>query len=412
MPCAASMMPRAGRGWVVFVGCFVLPSAAAFAEPYIAVREGLRCSACHVNMNGGGKRTELVSTHARDLLHYPDFFGRFSNPPEFFTGDINKYVSLGADLRASNTAVFQDGKPDPDGVFRGRVSNDEVFRGRLDTDRLEVTEAVGYLEVRVIPDYLSIYVDQRFQPTTDNREAFGLLQGVLPWDGYVKAGRMFLPYGLQLQDDGAFIRGGTNGSISTGFSFNQQQAAFELGFQPGPFTLVAALSDGAPNDRDLQVTTSASVLLTDLPIVRNLLLGNSFSRVGPPGSGDRGTNETIVFGFFAGSNVGPLTYLGEADFRSDRSPDTQNRSVGRFIAYGEADYLLFGWLNMKAATDYSDNDGTVGDTNDSENRVSVGLEPFLNRFLQPRLFYRVSNGIRRDPTHNQGIILAEVHAFF
>jgi hypothetical protein len=408
----AKMMRSARILWAVFAGCVLLPTAPVLAEPYIAMREGLRCSACHVNMNGGGKRTELVSTHARDLLHYPNFFGPFSNPPEFLSGDINKYVSLGADLRASGTAVFQDGKPDPDGVFRGRVSNDKVFRDRLDKARLEVTEAVGYIELRLIPDYLMLYVDQRVQPTSDNREAFGLLRGVLPWNGYVKAGRMFLPYGLQLQDDGAFIRSGTNGSNNTGFSFNQQQAAFELGFEPGPFTLVAALSDGSSNDRDLQVTTTASVLLTDLPVVRNLLLGNSFSRAGPPATGNRGSNETIVLGLFAGSNLGGLTYLGEADFRSDRSPDTQNHSVGRFIAYGEADYLLLGWLNLKAAVDYSDNDGNVHDVNDSENRVSVGLEPFLNRFLQPRLFYRVSNGIRRDPTHNQSVVLAEVHAFF
>jgi len=404
---------RSLRTFLAFLAqCLVLFSAPAFAEPYIALREGLRCSACHANMNGGGKRTELVATHARDLLHYPGFLGSFSNPPEFFNGEINKYVALGADVRASNIAVFQDGKPDADGVFRGRVRNDRVLRGRLERNDMQVTEAVGYLEVRLLPQYLTLYVDQRFEPTTDNREAFGLLRGILPWNGYVKAGRMFLPYGLQLQDNGAFIRGGTNGSISTGFSFDQQQAAFELGFEPGPFTLVAAVSEGASNDRDLQVTATASVLLKELPVVRNLVLGGSFSRAGPPASANRGTNETMVFGFFAGSNLGRLTYLGEADFRSDCGTDTDNRSVGRFIAYGEADYLLFGWLNLKAAIDYSDSDGTLRDVNDSENRVSVGLEPFLNRFVQPRLFYRVSNGIRKDPTHNQSVILAELHLFF
>lgn len=382
------------------------------AEPYIAVREGFRCSACHVNMTGGGKRTDLVATHARDILHYPNFFGKFSNPPEFFTGEINKYLALGADLRASNTAIFQDGKPDPDGTFRGQVSNDEVFRGRLEEDKLDVTEALGYLDVRLIPDYLTVYVDQRFQPTTDNREAFGLLRGVLPWNGYVKAGRMFLPYGLQLQDDTAFIRGGNNGSVTTGFSFNVQQAAFEVGFEPGPFTVIAAVSDGSSNDRDVQITTTESVLLTDVPVVRTVLLGNSFSRVGPPATGDHGSNQTVVFGFFAASNLGRLTYLGEADFRDDRSPDTNNHWVGRFIAYGEGDYLFFDWLNLKVAVDYSDSDGNIHDVNDSENRVSIGLEPFLNRFLQPRLFYRVSNGVRKDPTHNQSIILAEIHALF
>lgn len=403
------------RGCGVILVSVLLWAAPTWAEPYIAAREGLRCSACHVNMTGGGKRTDLVSTHARELLHYPTFLGQLTNPPDFFTGEINKYLALGADLRVSDTAIFQDGKPDPDGVFRGRVRNDQVFRGRLEKNDLDVTEAVLYGEVRLIPDYLTFYVDQRVQPQTDNREAFGVLRGVFPWNGYIKAGRMFLPYGLQLQDDTAFIRGGANGSITSGFSFNVQHSAFEIGLEPGPVTLIAAVSKGSSSsDRDVQVTTTASVLFTDVPVVRNLLMGNSFSRVGTPGG------ETIIFGFFGASNLGRLTYLGEADFRSDRTPDTHGRSVGRFIAYGEGDYLLFGWLNVKAAVDYSDDDGTLVDPttkqlalgDDSENRVSIGLEPFLNRFLQPRLFYRVSNGIRRDPMHNQSIILAEIHLFF
>jgi hypothetical protein len=386
----------------------LLLAAPALAEPYFAVREGLRCSACHTNMNGGGKRTDLVSTHARDLLHYPNFFGQFSNPPDFFNGEINKYFAVGADLRASNTAIFQNLERN------GEVSNNKAFRGRLERDSLDVTEAVAYFELRLLPDYLTVYVDQRFQPSTDNREAFALLHGVLPWNGYVKAGRMFLPYGLQLQDDAAFIRGGQNGSANSGFSFNQQEGAFEVGFEPGPFTLVAAVSEGPSGDRDLRVTTTESVLFTDLPVVRTVFVGNSFSRVGPPGT------ETVLFGFFAGTNIERLTVLGEGDFRSDRTSVTQGRSVGRFLGYGEADYLFFDWLNFKATVDYADDDGTLVDPNtnqlaladDSENRVSIGLEPFLNRFVQPRIFYRVSNGVRTQATHNQDVLLAEVHVFF
>src|SRR5439155_16174756 len=126
----ALMRFRIAFGWLL------LCAAPALAEPYLAVREGLRCSACHTNMNGGGKRTDLVTTHARDLLHYPSFFGTFSSPPEFFNGEINKFVALGADLRASETATFQDLGAN------GRVENDKVFRGRLETNRIDVTEAV------------------------------------------------------------------------------------------------------------------------------------------------------------------------------------------------------------------------------------------------------------------------------
>ncbi len=379
----------------------VATAGTAGAEPYMAIREGFQCSGCHVNITGGGKRSDIVSTHPQEILHYPDYLSTFSSPADAFSGDVNKYVGVGADLRVSEQAIFQDA-PDAN----GEVNNNTAFRGRLEENDLAATEAVGYLEVRLIPDLLTFYVDQRVSPNTNNREAFGLIRG-LPWNGFLKAGRMFLPYGLQLQDDHAFIRGGNNGSATTGFSFEQQQAAFEMGIQPGPYSLIVALSDGAPGDRDVQVTGTASAMLTDLPVVRNALVGSSFSRVGPSGS------ETLLFGFFGGTNLERLTLLGEVDFRSDRSATTGGQTAGTFISYAEADYLLLGWLNIKAAFDYADDDGNQSTrVDDAENRVTLGVEPFLNRFLQPRLFYRVSNGVRDQPTHNQDLLMAELHFFF
>jgi hypothetical protein len=400
---------------VAFCFALVLSLAAmrAVAEPYIAVREGMRCSACHTNVTGGGKRTDLVATHAKDLLHYPDFFGPFSRPLEYFTGELNPYVALGGDLRTSATLIFQSlGE-------NGRVRNDRVFRGRLEQTRLETTQATLYGEFRLIPERVSLYVDQRFQPTTDNREAFALLKGFLPWAGFVKVGRMYLPYGLQLQDDEAFIRGGRSrgsSSASTGFSFNLQEHGALVGFEPGKWSLLFAVTDGSAGDRDVRTVGTVYAVYDEVPLVRTLMIGGSASRVAPP------SGETLVFGFFAGTNLGPLTILGEADFRSDKGRSTLGRRVGQFLAYGEADYLLFGWLNLKAAIDYADSDGqlvrqlgstTVLDTaNDAEHRVSLGLEPFLNRFVQPRLFYRINNGIRSNPTHNQNVLLLEAHVFF
>jgi hypothetical protein len=412
------MVPRVLCRCGVIAGWLLLVVAPALAEPYFAVREGLPCSACHVNMNGGGMRTDLVSTHARDILHYPNFFGAFSNPPEFFTGEINKFVSIGSDLRASYTAVFQDlgSNQDCSAAIQAQsstvrcVDNNKVFRDRLESNSIDVNEAELYGHVRLIPDYLSFYIDEQFQPTTTTREVFGLLRGILPWNGYFKAGRMFLPYGLQLQQDQAFIRGGrTNGSssISTGFSFNTQEPAFEIGFEPGPLTLVTAVSKpSGSSQRDVRTTSTASALFTDVPVVRNVLVGGSFSYVGLP------DGESWLFGFFGGSNIERLTFLGEVDFLNDKNQMTNGRTIGRFIAYGEGDYLLFGWMNVKANGEYSDNDGTLGDTSDSENAVSFGVEPFLNRFLQLRLFYQINNGISTNPTHNQNVLLAEVHLFF
>ncbi len=385
--------------WLLVVAA-VLWAVPAVAEPYIAVREGFKCSACHVNMTGGGKRTELVAAHARDFLHYPNFFAALAKPADAFTGEVySPYVSIGADLRTDLTAIFQERGGD------GTVNNNTAFRGRLDEVDIDVSEAVGYLEVRLIPDWLTFYLDQQFAPNTSTREVWGLLR--LPWDFYAKGGKMFLPYGLQLQDDDAFIRGGRNGSVTTGFSFDQQQAAFELGWEPGPVAAAVAVSDGASNDRDLQVTGTVSAMFTELPVVRNALIGGSATRSGPPGT------QTVVFGFFGGTNLGPVTYLGEVDFRDDKDNSTGGKHRGTFIHYSELDYLAFDWLNVKLAFDYADDDGDLSQrANDSENRVSFGLEPFFSRFLQTRFFYRVGNGVESNPSHNQDLWTLEVHLFF
>lgn len=386
-----------GQGLKIVLAAALLARALpALAEPYMAVREGQRCSACHVNVTGGGKRTDLVTMHAKDVMRYPNFFEKLSKPVEAFGGDINQYLAIGADLRTSATLIMQELGAD------GTVSNNTAFRGRLDEVEIEVNEFNLYGDIRLIPDVLTLYVDQRFAPSTTTREAWGMLR--LPYNIFLKGGRMFLPYGLQLQDDFAFIRGGRNGSATTGFSFNQQQPAFEVGFEPDPFSIIAAVSEGPPGDRDVQVTTTAYGIVDDLPVVRNLLFGASFSRTGPPGV------QTNVFGFFTGTNLGPFTYLGEVDFRYENSDATGDEWRGTFIHYSELNYLAFGWLNTKVAFDYADDDGDISQrADDSENRVSVGIEPFLSRFLQLRLFYRVSNGIESNPSHNQDLWIAELH---
>jgi len=385
------------------VGAILGYGSTSRAEPYMAVREGLPCAACHTNITGGGKRTDLVATHANEILHVPDwdFMSTFNRPTDAFTGEINQYVALGADLRVSYQAVFQD-EPNAD----GEVDNDKIFRGNLLNNDVLVNEAVGYFEARLIPDVLSIYVDQQVAPNTNNREAWGMIK--LPWWGsFMKAGRMFLPYGLQLEDDTAFIREGYNGSANTGFGFDQSQAAFEVGVQPDPVSAIVAVSNGTSSDNDVQVTGTLSAMFTDVPVVRNVYVGGSFSTVNPPGS------STTLFGFFAGFNLYQLTVLGEIDFGNYRNSQTNGANVGTFISYVEADYLFFDWLNLKTAFNYADYDGSLAiHTDDSENRFEIGLEPFINRFFQPRLFYYIGNGVRSLPSHNQNVLMAQLHFFF
>jgi hypothetical protein len=380
----------------------LLWSAAAAAEPYFAVREGQKCSACHVNMTGGGMRTSFVSAHAKEILHYPNWWAPLTKPTEPFTGELNQYVALGADLRVDMTAIMQDKGAD------GTVKNNTAFRGRLEEFDVNVNQATVYLNINLIPDLLNFYVDTRFAPSLDTREVWAM--ALLPWDVYLKAGEMFLPYGLQLQDDNAFIRGGRNGSATTGFSFNVSQPAFEIGWEPGPVSFAAAVSQGIVDDRDVQGTGTLYALFDEVPVVRSVLLGTSGSYAGT----SDGSNGWV--GAFTGFNLGQFTYLGEVDFGFFDFVDPlsdQRVKPGAFITYSEGNYLLFDWLNLKVAFDYADYDGSLPrQGSDAENRFSIGLEPFLARFLQTRFFYRVSNGIETNPSHNQDLWTFELHAFF
>ncbi len=396
------------RGMALFVTLLLGAVAPAAAEPYFALRNGAQCADCHVNITGGGMRTGFVSAHAREILKYPNWFDELTKPIESFDGAINDYVAIGANLRASANFIFQD-NPGEDGL----VDNNEVFRTRLDEIDLDLDQAVTYLSVSPIPDLLEFYVDLRLAPTTDAREAWGMIY--LPKDFFLKVGRMFLPYGLQIQDDDSFIRAGRNNSATTGFSFDLRETAAELGWVSGPWAVYAAVSEGA-GDRDVRVTADASgvfrevpFLQSDIPLVDNVLFGFSASRNGGP-------EESYQFAGYGGFSIGPLIYLGEIDFVERRvmSPGENGKQYrGGFIHYSELNYLLFDWLNVKLAFDYADFDGDLTQrADDSENRVSVGLEPFLAKFLQTRLFYRVSNGIESNAQHNQSILSAEVHLFF
>src|SRR5262249_19828671 len=174
------------------------------------------------------------------------------------------------------------------------------------------------------PDVATLYVDENLNGGATNREAFGLIRGFLPWDTYVKAGRMFPAFGLRVWDDDAFIRS------RTGFTFQNPDEGGEIGFAPGPFFFATTITNGTQGDKDVQATVNGYGVFQEIPVVQNIMAGASFARQ---------SDKRNVAGLYAGSNLWKFTYLGEVDFINDNQVATQGHR-DHLAAYAEVDLLL------------------------------------------------------------------------
>jgi len=137
-------------------------------------------------------------------------------------------------------------------------------------------------------------------------------------------------------------------------------------------------------------------VIEDVPVVRNVLAGGSFARQ---------SNQRWVGGVYGGANLWKLTYLGEFDRIDDRKLGSPGRQDD-FAAYGEVDWLLLDWLNLRGTFDF------VKVSNDrDQTRFGIGAEPFINRVIQPRIQYRINNGSPSKPEQNQPELWLELHFF-
>jgi len=362
----------------------VAVASAARAEPYLMVREGAKCSDCHTNQTGGGKRTAFAQIHSHDILHDLDLLP-IPRGVKAFNGEVNQWISVGSDLRVRNTTTFEDPPKN------GRVSNRKAFREDVTSNDTDVYEFLGYAQVDLWPDVATFYVDENLNGGATNREVFGLFKGFLPWDSYFKAGRMFPAFGLRVFDDEAFIRS------RSGFTFQNPDEGAEIGIAPGPFFMASTVTNGQDGDKDVQATVNAYAVIQDLPVVRHFMGGASFARQ---------SDKRNVAAVYGGSNLWRFSYLGEVDFIHDHQVSTVGKR-DQLAAYAEVDLLLFDWLNIRGTFDF------VKVSNDQDQvRYAIGAEPFINRVIQPRIQYRINNGVPTEPDQNTDQLIIELHLFF
>lgn len=345
----------------LFAGVFVFAILPCRAEPYLAIRTGFKCSQCHVNRTGGGKRTDFGVIYAQTKLYMKIISS--AKRSTFFSGKLNELISIGANFRANDISLFEFESPADQADFSNNSS---------------ISEANVYFQMEVIPDVLTVYVDQTLAPSTTNREFFGLIQN-LPGNSYLKVGQMLLPYGFRLLNDDAFIRN------ETGYSYNRSDTGVEVGVEPGPFSLVANVTDN-------------QLSLVGSTVFRRVRVGGSFGR----NIRQRGD---YVLGAFAGVNFGRFTLLGEGDF-------IHRNDIDRFAGIAELNLLIRQGFNFKATYEFFDRNTDVSNDRDGQDRFTFGVEPFITQFLQLGIFYRINRFIPQNARQNQDQLTLQFHVFF
>jgi hypothetical protein len=253
-------------------------------------------------------------------------------------------------------------------------------------DQAVIRESNLYVNIELVKNFLNAYIDETIAGSVSNREFYGMVS--LPGNSYLKFGNMLLPYGFRLMDDDAFVRNNTN------YTYNRHDLGYEAGIEPGPFSLVANVT----ND---QLSGVGSVIIRNTPVIRTFRLGGSY------GTGirkkDRGKKQT--YGVFGGFALGMFTVLAERDWIKDDP-------VRSIADYAELDFLPMQGLNFKFVYEYLWPDRDVPVATNGRRRVSLGAEPFLTQFLQVGIYYRRNDWIPQNLAKNQDEIFGRLHVFF
>lgn len=346
------------------LGC--APPAAA--EPYLAVREGLKCAACHVNPTGGGMRSAFGSVYGQTQLPATPADGDLLSRWAGVTGGL---LAAGADLRTG--ATFLD-VPGEDG--QNAFANQEMR---------------AYLAANVVPGRLLVYIDQSLSPASLNQEAYARL-----WSGdwYLKAGRMYLPYGLRLQDDSAFIR------RVPGINFAAPDNGAEVGFEGGAWSAQLAVTNGSGGGPEQDNGKQASLRVEYVQAGWRAGASANFN--------DSAAGQRRMGNLFAGLRTGAVAWLAEADVIVDDGFITGERRLGAGLL--EANWHVVRGHNLKLTGEYFDPDLDVPE--DQQTRHSLVWEYTPMPFLQLRLGGRWAEGIPQNPLQNQRLALVELHGFF
>ncbi|MBS1201102.1 MAG: hypothetical protein H6R27_1780 [Proteobacteria bacterium] len=356
---------------VIIVAGAGLRPVAALGEPYLAVEMGFKCGQCHANPTGGGLRNLFGNAWSRSQLSARNI-GAPDRAP--WLGQVNEHLSLGGDLRADAERV-------------------EV-PGAETTSELRLSDVRLYVDAQVVPGRLSVYVDERLAPgNATTMEAYARLTSATG-SYYLKAGRMYLPFGWRLEDDNALVR------QLSGINMQAPDEGVEVGLELDSWSAQLALSNGSAGGPE---TDDGKQLVTRIEVVWPAW---RFGVSGLVNDADAGTRTAV--GLFAGMRLGPTNWLAEADYVDDEGLGADGRQL--LASLIEANWQIVRGHNLKITYEWLDPDTDVDE--DEQSRSSVVYEWSPIEFVQVRAGVRQFDGPSQIETQNRTQIFLQLHGYF
>jgi hypothetical protein len=346
-------------------------ASSAHAEPYLAVGQGAKCSQCHVNPTGGGLRNAFGNVFAQTQLpaHHLD------TGADVWAGQLSRFIALGGDLRFD-------------------ASTQQVPHATT-LNAFQLEQSRVYLEASVIPERLLVYVDEQLAPGGAlNREAYGLFWSAAhTW--YLKGGQMYLPFGLRLQDQTAFVK------EVTGINMTTPDQGVEFGWLQGHWDAQLAVSNGTAGGAGTTNGKQSSVQLAWVESAWRVGAAANYNDAAAAGS-------RSAVGVFGGLRTGPIAWLGEADLVDDRS--LGSGGVQTLATLAEGNWSIARGHNLKITAEYLDPNRHVA--HDQQTRWSVLYELTPVQFVQLRAGVRYADGIPQLDSEHARVYFVQLHGFF
>lgn len=341
----------------------------AEAEPYLAVRTGLKCVACHVNPSGGGLRNAVGNAFAQNVIPANQMPEALSG----WNGSLASMLRVGGDVRWASTDTRVSGLP---------------------SDKVNGTEQARlYADLQLLADKLGVYVDETVGPNVPQREEAYVRASLPDMSWYAKFGQFYLPFGWRLQDNTAFVQ-----QVS-GISMTVPDKGVEVGMEKPDWSAQLDYTNGPGNVGGFTGHQLTGQLIWLQSWGR---LGASSAQVSSSGGGRQ------AYGLFGGTTTGPVAWLAEIDYVGDDGyPEGRRRFMATLL---EANWLWRQGHNLKFTSEFYDPDLRVA--HDQQDRYSFVYEYTPFAYLQLRGGIRLYRGIPQNKFDNRQLSFIELHGLF